>query len=50
MADTQVKKTILNELHDLVAEALHLILVLPVAALKAIVAGLTHVLTELEKF
>lgn len=50
MSDTIVKKTILDHIHALVAEGVHIVLILPVAGLKAVVAGLTYVHDELAKY
>lgn len=42
-------KTLLNAIHDVVHALLHIALIPVVTALKAAVAGLTHLLTEVEK-
>ncbi len=42
-------KTLLNAIHDVVHAGLHIVLIPVVAALKAVVAGLTHLLAEIEK-
>lgn len=42
-------KNLLNAFHDVVHALLHIILIPVVVTLKAMVAGLTHLLTEVEK-
>ena len=42
-------KNLLNAIHDVVKGLLHAVLVPVVAVLKAVIAGLTHLLIEVEK-
>ncbi len=42
-------KSLLNALHDIIHQAVHIALILPVAGLKATVSFLTHVHDELKK-
>ncbi len=50
MTDTVIKKTILDHIHALVAEVVHILLILPVAGLKSVIAGLMYVHDELAKY
>lgn len=49
MADTPDKKNILNAIHDGLQWCLHMAAAPPVAALKAVIAGLTYIHDELAK-
>lgn len=42
-------KALLNAIHDVLHNVAHILLIVPIAVLKAVVAGLGHVLAEIEK-
>lgn len=42
-------KNLLNDVHDVVHQAVHIVLILPVAGLKGVISLLTHLLKEIEQ-
>lgn len=50
MTDTVEKKTILKYIREFLGKVLHIVLIPVLVVVKALIAGLTHLDTELSKF